>query len=85
MTKKQQRLIEKKRVREQKVMAEMLSFYCRKDTTAGGPDCADCPFSEENELGLSCRGKENLERMRSTIREAMRFSGPRMSILCLER
>lgn len=85
---------EKKRKKEQFVVAEMIALYCRKKHTPdvkGGlcPDCRElceyaqarsehCPFMEEKTFCSNCRVHCYKPDMRERIRDVMRFSGPRM-------
>ena len=85
---------EKKRRREQQVVAEMIALYCRKNHGTGRKDelCSECrelcdysqarsehcPFMEQKTFCSNCRVHCYKPDMRERIREVMRFSGPRM-------
>lgn len=85
---------EKKRRREQQVVAEMIALYCRKNHGTGQKDvlCSECrelceyaqarsehcPFMEQKTFCSNCRVHCYKPDMRERIREVMRFSGPRM-------
>lgn len=85
---------EKKRRREQQVVAEMIALYCRKKHGTGRKDelCSECrelceyaqarsehcPFMEQKTFCANCRVHCYKPDMRERIREVMRFSGPRM-------
>lgn len=85
---------EKKRRREQQVVAEMIALYCRKNHGTGqkGVLCSECrelceyaqarsehcPFMEQKTFCSNCRVHCYKPDMRERIREVMRFSGPRM-------
>lgn len=84
--------VEEKRLREKKVVSEMIALYCRKNHGAKGslcPDCAaveayahqrsdHCPFMESKTFCSNCKVHCYKPEMREKIREIMRFSGPRM-------
>ena len=84
--------IQEKRLREKKVVSEMIALYCRKKHgTKGGlcPNCAavesyahqrsdHCPFMENKTFCSNCKVHCYKPEMREKIREIMRFSGPRM-------
>ncbi|MGN0656728.1 MAG: nitrous oxide-stimulated promoter family protein [Ruminiclostridium sp.] len=82
---------EKKRLREKRMVTEMIRLYCRKKH--GGkvlcPECSalaeyarlrsdKCPFMAEKTFCSNCRVHCYKPEMREKIREVMRFSGPRM-------
>ena len=86
--------IEKKRLKEQMVVKEMIALYCRKhhkEYKKGQlcPDCqelydysaarsAHCPFMEQKTFCANCKVHCYKPAMREKIRLVMRFSGPRM-------
>lgn len=86
--------VEKKREKEQIVVSEMITLYCRKKhgTEKGGklcPSCqtlrayaqersAKCPFMEQKTFCANCKVHCYKPQMREKICEVMRFSGPRM-------
>ena len=86
--------VEKKRKREQRVVAEMIALYCRtKHETEPNvglcPECRKlcdyaqarsehCPFMEKKTFCSNCRVHCYQADMREAIRKVMRFSGPRM-------
>ena len=84
--------IQEKRLREKRVVSEMIALYCRKNHgTKSGlcPDCAavesyahqrsdHCPFMENKTFCSNCKVHCYKPEMREKIREIMRFSGPRM-------
>ncbi|MDO4287517.1 MAG: nitrous oxide-stimulated promoter family protein [Eubacteriales bacterium] len=86
--------IEQKRMKEQRVVAEMIALYCRKNHTGykNGQLCSDCqallayaaarsercPFMEQKTFCANCRVHCYKPDMREQIRQTMRFSGPRM-------
>lgn len=84
--------IEKKREKEQKIVAEMIRLYCRKNHEAAGGLCKDCqelleyarkrsencPFMEKKTFCSNCKVHCYKTDMREKIRGVMRFSGPRM-------
>ena len=84
---------EAKRLREKRVVAEMIALYCRDNHTgrrgALCPDCAaltayaharsdSCPFMENKTFCSNCRVHCYSVDMRERIRRVMRYSGPRM-------
>lgn len=84
---------EAKRLREKRVVAEMIALYCRDNHTgrrgALCPDCAtltayaharsdSCPFMENKTFCSNCRVHCYSGDMRERIRRVMRYSGPRM-------
>lgn len=90
---KYQRISEKRR-REQRIVEEMITLYCRKNhqtSSAKGlcPECdalceyakkrsEQCPFMEEKTFCSNCSVHCYQPRMREKIRQVMIFSGPRM-------
>ncbi|MDO4174243.1 MAG: nitrous oxide-stimulated promoter family protein [Eubacteriales bacterium] len=86
--------LERKRRKEQQVVAEMIALYCRKKHVRrkGQPLCPDCralleyaqtrsahcPFMEQKTFCSNCRVHCYKPDMRENIRRVMRFSGPRM-------
>lgn len=82
---------EKKRKKEQRVVAEMITLYCRKNHKNGEvcPECRKliayaearsehCPFMEQKTFCSNCKVHCYKPEMREKIRKVMRFSGPRM-------
>ena len=84
---------EAKRLREKRVVAEMIALYCRDNHTgrrgALCPDCAaltayaharsdSCPFMGNKTFCSNCRVHCYSGDMRERIRRVMRYSGPRM-------
>ena len=85
---------ERKRIREQQVVEEMISLYCRKNhrKNHNGQMCAQCreladyakarsekcPFMEQKTFRANCKVHCYKPQMREEIRKVMRFSGPRM-------
>lgn len=83
---------EEKRLREKKVVAEMIRLYCRKKHKAGKnlcPECQSlldyawarsdrCPFMETKTFCSNCQVHCYKKEMREQIRRVMAFSGPRM-------
>lgn len=83
--------IEKKRKKEQRVVEEMISLYCRKNhkTKTMCKECQEladyakmrsekCPFMENKTFCANCKVHCYKPDMRERIRVVMRFSGPRM-------
>lgn len=86
--------VDKKRRREQYIVAEMIALYCRKNhvgqqTGQLCPDCRTlldyaaarsehCPFMAEKTFCANCKVHCYKPDMREKIRQVMRFSGPRM-------
>lgn len=85
--------IAKKREKEQRVVEEMILLYCRKvHKPHSGELCDDCrnladyaklrsekcPFMEHKTFCANCRVHCYKPGMRESIRQVMRFSGPRM-------
>ena len=88
--------VENKRLREQKVVGQMIAIYCHgtHHTPAGQlcPQCQalnayamersdKCPFMEEKTFCSNCKVHCYKPEMREKIREVMRFSGPRMLLV----
>ena len=83
---------EKKRLREQETVAEMIALYCRKIHKHKNGLCEDCltlaeyaklrsekcPFMENKTFCSCCNVHCYSSDMRGKIKEVMRFSGPRM-------
>lgn len=85
---------EKKRRKEQLVVAEMITLYCQKKHRNGQktelcPECQKlceyaqarsehCPFMEQKTFCSNCRVHCYQPDMRECIRKVMIFSGPRM-------
>ena len=83
---------EAKRQREKRVVAEMITLYCRdhhKSVASPCPDCAaliayahqrsdKCPFMETKTFCSNCKVHCYKPDMRLQIRQVMRYSGPRM-------
>ena len=84
------RSVEEKRAREERVVKEMITLYCRHHHgSALCPDCEEllayahqrsekCPFMENKSFCSNCRVHCYKPEMREKIRQVMRFSGPRM-------
>ncbi len=84
--------IESKRIKEKKLVSQMIALYCRKKhKTKSGlcSECAEldeyarqrsdkCPFMETKTFCSNCKVHCYKPEMRQKIREVMRFSGPRM-------
>lgn len=84
--------IQKKRQREQYVVAEMIKLYCNRNHGSKKelcPECRElleyaaarsekCPFMEQKTFCSNCRVHCYKPEMREKIRKVMRFSGPRM-------
>ena len=83
--------IEKKRLKEQKTVEEMIRLYCRKrhGKTELCEDCAEllqyasersarCPFMENKTFCSNCKVHCYRKDMREKIQAVMRFAGPRM-------
>lgn len=85
--------LQKKREREKRVVADMISLYCaRQHGTRGGklcPECAalrdyaqtrsdHCPRMEEKTFCVNCQIHCYKPEMREKIKQVMRYSGPRM-------
>lgn len=85
--------VDKKRRREQYIVAEMIALYCRKNHVGQQgqlcPDCRTlldyaaarsehCPFMAEKTFCANCKVHCYKPDMREKIRQVMRFSGPRM-------
>lgn len=87
--------VETKRLREQKVINEMIAIYCRKNhKTPNNKLCEDCqklldyanertkrcPFMEDKTFCVNCKVHCYKPEMRTKIRKVMRFSGPRIAL-----
>lgn len=86
--------IEKKRLKEQYVVEQMIRLYCRINHRSilenqMCPQCAElakyakmrsdkCPFMENKTFCSNCNVHCYKPEMREEIRQVMRFSGPRM-------
>ena len=84
--------VQKKCLREKRVVGEMIVLYCRENhrpAHAPCPDCAaliayaharsdKCPFMEDKTFCSNCRVHCYRSDMREQIRAVMRYSGPRM-------
>lgn len=86
--------IEKKRQKEQRVVGEMITLYCRKNHKEYKkgqvcPECQKlisyasarsehCPFMEKKTFCANCKVHCYKTDMREKIRTVMRFSGLRM-------
>ena len=84
---------EKKRQREKRIVAEMITLYCRdhhkQAPSAPCDDCAalityahqrsdKCPFMENKTFCSNCKVHCYKPDMREQIRTVMRYAGPRM-------
>ena len=84
------RSVEEKRAREERVVKEMITLYCRHHHgSALCPDCEElltyahqrsekCPFMETKTFCSNCRVHCYDPAHRARIRSVMRYSGPRM-------
>ncbi len=84
------RSVEEKRAREEHVVKEMITLYCRHHHgSALCPDCEEliayahqrsekCPFMETKTFCSNCRVHCYDPAHRARIRSVMRYSGPRM-------
>ena len=84
--------VEIKRQQEKKIVALMIRLYCKKKHGTKKELCVDCqalcdyamlrsdkcPFMETKTFCSNCKVHCYKADMRETIREVMRFSGPRM-------
>jgi len=85
--------IEKKKQKEQRVVAEMIKIYCHgKHQTSKNVLCdecqeltryaqqqsARCPFMKEKTFCANCTVHCYAPAMRTKIKQVMRYSGPRM-------
>ena len=88
-----QKLIRKKRDKENRVVSEMIKLYCKKRHGKVGicEECMEltdyckkrieqCPFMEEKTFCNQCKVHCYSKEMQEKIRKVMRFSGPRMLI-----
>ena len=84
-------IIENKRKREKRIVAEMIALYCRDHHQMKKPcaDCAalieyahqrsdKCPFIENKTFCSNCKVHCYKPDMRERICKVMRYSGPRM-------
>jgi len=82
---------EKKRLREKKIVGEMIALYCRKNHGSKElcTECSElksyaearsdkCTFMENKTFCSNCKVHCYKPEMREKIRKVMRFSGPRM-------
>lgn len=81
-----------KREEEKELVSQMIALYCRKKHGGRRGLCAECaqldayarqrsdrcPFMETKTFCSNCRVHCYKPAMRESIREVMRFSGPRM-------
>ncbi len=85
--------IEKKRLKEQMVVEEMIRLYCKHNhhTSDLCFECkelvdyaklrsAKCPFMKDKTFCVNCKVHCYKPEMREKIRTVMRYSGPRMII-----
>lgn len=86
--------IEKKRIKEQYVVEEMIRLYCKKNHEGSQKkelctECQElleyaklrsqkCPFMENKTFCANCKVHCYKPEKREQIRKVMRFSGPRM-------
>ena len=84
--------VEQKRAREQRIVEQMISLYCRKNHKVGKglcPGCRElcdyaklrsqkCPFMENKTFCANCKVNCYKPEMREKIRKVMRYSGPRI-------
>ncbi len=85
--------VEKKRLREQHVVEEMIRLYCKKNHgLINGEMCQECkelveyaklrsekcPFMKEKTFCANCKVHCYKPEKREKIRKVMRYSGPRM-------
>ncbi|WP_343208637.1 nitrous oxide-stimulated promoter family protein [Anaerolentibacter hominis] len=84
--------VSEKRLREQKMVSEMIALYCRKKHGNRKELCQECsgleeyallrsehcPFMETKTFCSNCKVHCYKPEMREKIRRVMRFSGPRM-------
>lgn len=80
--------------REQKVVEQMIRYYCRKKEghSCLCPDCEEliqytavrlkhCPFGEKKTTCQNCSIHCYSPKMKSRIKQVMRYSGPRMILV----
>lgn len=84
--------VKEKRRREEALLSEMISLYCRKRHGSRGELCGECrelaayayeriekcPFTQTKTFCSACPVHCYRRQMREKIKEVMRFSGPRM-------
>ena len=85
--------VEKQRLREQKVVGQMIAIYCHGvHHTPTGQLCPQCqalnnyamersdkgPFMETKTFCSNCKVRCNRKDMAQQIRQVMRYAGPRM-------
>jgi len=81
----------KKKQKEQRIVSEMISLYCRKNHHSKGlcPECQEllnyshqrserCPFMAEKTFCANCKVHCYEPEKREQIRKVMRYCGPRM-------
>lgn len=86
---------EKKRIKEEKVVVEMIRIYCHGNhSTKGKTMCQECtelaeyavsrsekcPFMEQKTFCSNCKVHCYSPEMREKIRRVMRYSGPRIML-----
>ena len=83
---------QKKRLREKRVVSEMITLYCRDKHRSQQAPCRECaaliayahersdkcPFMENKTFCSNCHAHCYKSDMRESIRAVMRYSGPRM-------
>ena len=84
--------LQKKRETEKKLVSQMITLFCQKNHGTSDnlcPACAElaayakkrsdlCPFMAEKTFCANCQTHCYKPDMRKSIREVMRFAGPRM-------
>lgn len=84
--------LQKKRLREKRIVREMILLYCKKHHSSEQSPCSacaaliayahdrsdKCPFMENKTFCSNCRVHCYHPQMREKIRSVMRYSGPRM-------
>lgn len=83
--------IERKRLKEQKTVEEMIRLYCKRNHHRNDlcDECKElieyakirsekCPFMKEKTFCVNCKVHCYKPKMREEIRKVMRYSGPRM-------
>lgn len=90
--KRERAALQTKREREKRLVSEMIALYCRKKHRTKGALCLgcaaldayarqrsdNCPLMETKTFCSNCRVHCYSADMRASIREVMRFAGPRM-------
>ena len=85
---------ERKRLKEKKMVEQMISVYCKEHHSTKRHLCSDCeqlknyafakidrcPFMETKTFCSSCKVHCYNREMANKIKEVMRYSGPRMLI-----